>query len=107
MKTDKIQSHRIATIGRDSYILPEGFSNEDSLRLFNFLSGCRKIDDSGNYIPDAESRYSTQALVIIDDPLEVAFKITAKPLLTREEFNKAREAGEAAYKKAHPEERAA
>lgn len=97
-----MKTHRIVTIGSDSYVLPESFSNEDSLRLLNFLGGCRKVSDH-EFVPDAESRYGHSVLILGDQPVEVMIKITASPLMAREEYEAAREKGQAAYDAAHPD----
>lgn len=96
-----MKTHRIATIGHDSYILPEKFSIEDSFRFLDFLAGCRKID-CGEYIADKTSRYARSVMVLRDEQIDVAVKVTAAPVMTREEYQVAREAGDKEYNEANP-----
>lgn len=98
-----MKTYRTVSLGRDTYVLPESFSVEDSLRLLNFLGGCRRISD-GDHVPDARSRYATTVNVLSDEHVEVAIKITAAPLMTREDYNDARAKGQALYDAAHPGE---
>jgi hypothetical protein len=98
-----MKTHRIATLGHDSYILPEKFSIEDSLRFLDFLAGCRKVNSQ--YVADKQSRYNS-VLVVDETQLEVAVMVTAAPVLTREQYTTAQSEGEAAYRAAHPEPQA-
>ncbi len=86
-------------------MLPDSFNNEETLRLLNFLGGCRKVSDN-EHIPNAESRYGQPVNIVRDQPVEVAVKITAAPLMTRDEFETERAKGQALYDAAHANENA-
>jgi hypothetical protein len=96
-------TNRIISIDGDAFLLPETFSEQNAFLLLSFLSSARKLDSfHSNYIPDEESEYATRALVVRPRPIDVELKLTADPIMTRAEFEAARESGKALYDAKHP-----
>lgn len=91
----------IVTIGSESYLLPSSFSKQQAFELLTFLTGCKKVDASGNYIPNAETEYGDSVCVVNAKPVEVELKLTAAPLMSREEYREAKAKGKAIYDAAH------
>lgn len=87
----------ILAIDSDEYLLGANLTDSDKLLLLKILSAIRKVDSRSNYIPDADSEYATAANVLTERPVDVTLKITCAPLMTREEFRTAREAGKRIY----------
>ncbi len=98
--------NKILTIGSDAFLLPETTTDADLLKVLTMLGNAKRIDPSGNYIPNAETKYGeTVAVVKPNRNGDVEVRLTATRVLTGEEFAKERDAGLALFFASHPEDK--
>lgn len=96
--------NKILTIGSDSFLLPENTTDADLLKIITLLSGAKRVDPSGNYVPNAETRYGESVVVIKPKRAQdIEVRMTATRVLTEAEYDAERDAGQAAFLAAHPE----
>lgn len=96
--------NKILTIGNDAFLLSETTTDADLLKLLTILGTAKRVDLSGNYIPNAETRYGETVIVIKPSRrVEVEIKITGMRVLAESAYNAEHAAGSAAFLTTHPE----
>lgn len=90
---------RILTIASRQYALAHEISGTQALSLLEILSrGLR--DCRTSYLPDTQTLYGPEVLIVNEEPIEVGLTITNRAVVSPENFSLAKEAGEKLYAEA-------
>lgn len=93
------QNTRILTIAGRQYALSHEISGAQALSLLEILS--RGLRDCRTcYLPDAQTLYGPEVLIVNEESIEVGLTITARPVVSPENFSIAKEAGEKLFAEA-------